>query len=59
MDDAVDAATRAIEMWRAAGDVEREAVVTARRAHMLRNAGRIVESRESARAAMGRVPLPG
>lgn len=59
MDDAVEAAARAIEMWRAAGDVEREAVVTARRAHMLRSAGRNVEAHASARAAMGLLePLP-
>lgn len=50
--DAIDAAARAIELWHAAGAVEREAVVMARRSHMLWNADRHVEAHEAAQAAV-------
>jgi DNA-binding CsgD family transcriptional regulator len=50
--DAIDAAARAIELWRAAGDAEQEAIVMARRSHMLRNAGRSADAHDTARAAV-------
>lgn len=50
--DAVDASARAIELWRSVGDVEREAVVMARRSHMLWIAGRNGEAHRTAHAAV-------
>jgi DNA-binding CsgD family transcriptional regulator len=49
---ALEASARAVELWRAVGDVEREVVVVARRSHMLWNAGRGVEALDTARAAV-------
>ena len=49
---ALEASARAIELWRAVGDGEREVVVVARRSHMLWNAGRRVEAQDTARAAV-------
>jgi DNA-binding CsgD family transcriptional regulator/tetratricopeptide (TPR) repeat protein len=50
--EALDASARAVELSRAAGDLEREAVVTARRAHVLRSAGRTAEAHDTARTAI-------
>ena len=47
---ALEASARAVELWRAVGDGEREVVVVARRSHMLWNAGR-AEAQDTARAA--------
>ncbi|MGZ4585222.1 MAG: ATP-binding protein [Mycobacterium sp.] len=52
---ALEASARAVELWRAAGDGEREVVVMARRSHMLWNAGRRVEAHDTARAAVARL----
>ena len=49
---ALEASARAVELWRAVGDGEREVVVVARRSHMLWNAGRVVEAQDAARAAV-------
>jgi DNA-binding CsgD family transcriptional regulator len=49
---ALEASARAVELWRAVGDGEREVVVVARRSHMLWNAGRRVEAQDTARAAV-------
>jgi DNA-binding CsgD family transcriptional regulator/tetratricopeptide (TPR) repeat protein len=49
---ALEASARAVELWRAVGDSEREIVVVARRSHMLWNAGRGVEALDTARAAV-------
>ncbi len=50
--EALDASARAVELWRATGDLERQAVVTARRAHLLRSAGRRAEAHDTARTAV-------
>ncbi|MFW6204233.1 MAG: ATP-binding protein [Actinomycetota bacterium] len=49
---AIDAATRAIEMWRELGDVDRAAVVMARRAYLLWGSRENVEARAAIRAAV-------
>jgi DNA-binding CsgD family transcriptional regulator len=63
LSDALDASAHAVELWRAVGDLEREAVVMARRSHMLWNAGRRTGAQETARetvALLERVsPGPG
>jgi DNA-binding CsgD family transcriptional regulator len=57
--DAIDASSRAVQLWREVGDVQREASVLARRTHMLWNSGRDVEAHESARGAVELLePLP-
>jgi DNA-binding CsgD family transcriptional regulator/tetratricopeptide (TPR) repeat protein len=49
---ALEASARAVELWRAVGDGEREVVVVARRSHILWNAGRREEAQDTARAAV-------
>jgi DNA-binding CsgD family transcriptional regulator len=49
--EALEASAQAIELWRAIGDAEREAASTARRSHLLWNAGHHADARETARAA--------
>lgn len=60
---ALEASARAIELWHAVGNSEREAVVMARRSHMLWNAGRGLQAQDTAQAAMARLefvpPGPG
>jgi DNA-binding CsgD family transcriptional regulator len=57
--DAVEASARAVELWRAAGQVEREAVVMARRSHLLWVSGRSGEAQDTTRAAVALLePLP-
>lgn len=56
---AIDAAAQAVQLWHAAGEVEDEAAVMARRCHMLWSSGRTVEAHEAARAAVALLePLP-
>lgn len=50
--EALEASAHAVELWQAVGDGEREVVVTARRSHMLWNAGRRMEAQDTARAAV-------
>ncbi|HEX5543423.1 MAG TPA: LuxR C-terminal-related transcriptional regulator [Micromonospora sp.] len=50
--EAIDASARAIELWRAAGNVERQGTAMARRSALLWNFGRNHEAHETARAAV-------
>ncbi|MFC4948117.1 helix-turn-helix transcriptional regulator [Pseudonocardia sp. GCM10023141] len=50
--DAIDAATRSIELWQAAGNTARAGVVMARHSHMLWMSGRGSEAHETAAASV-------
>ncbi len=61
--EALDASTRALELWRATGDRERIGTSLGRRSSYLWNAGQLVEARAAAQAAIdtlgGLPPGPG
>ena len=59
LDTALDATALAIDAWHAAGDVERAAVVLARRSNLLWRTGRNAEAHESAERAVEMVTTPG